>query len=315
MRYLFFLIFISYTYLLANAHIFVYHKFGDNKSKSTNTSIEELRKEFQYLKDNNYKVVPIEDIITKLEKKEKIPDNWVALTIDDAYKSFYENGLEVFKEFGYPFALYVYVEATDRRYGNFMTWEQIKEADKYGTIGLHSYSHPHLTKLSLEEVRKDTQKSFDIFTKRMGYKPESYAYPYGEYNDEVKKVISSFGFKAIFNQSTGSVNEKSDLNDIYRIALVGDVNLKIKLRYKTLEAKWIEPKEFPKSGVLKKVKAKVDPKIKNLKLYITSEGWKDIKVKDGLVDLNLNTYLKRARTRIMLGTDVFTISNKIIIKD
>jgi peptidoglycan/xylan/chitin deacetylase (PgdA/CDA1 family) len=315
MRYLFFLIFISYTYLLANAHIFVYHKFGDNKSKSTNTSIEELRKEFQYFKDNNYKVVPIEDILTKLEKKEKIPDNWVALTIDDAYKSFYENGLEVFKEFGYPFALYVYVEATDRRYGNFMTWEQIKEADKYGTIGLHSYSHPHLTKLPLEEVRKDTQKSFDIFTKRMGYKPESYAYPYGEYNDEVKKVISSFGFKAIFNQSTGSVNDKSDLNDIYRIALVGDVNLKVKLRYKTLEAKWIEPKEFPKSGVLKKVKAKVDPKIKNLKLYITSEGWKDIKVKNGLVDVNLNTYLKRARTRIMLGTDVFTISNKIIIKD
>jgi peptidoglycan/xylan/chitin deacetylase (PgdA/CDA1 family) len=315
MRYLFFLIFISYTYLLANAHIFVYHKFGDSKSKSTNTSIQELRKEFQYFKDNGYKVVPVEDIITKLENKENIPDNWIALTIDDAYKSFYENGLEVFKEFNYPFALYVYVEATNKKYGNFMTWDQIKEADKYGKIGLHSYAHPHLTKLSLEKVRKDTQKSFDIFTKKMGYKPETYAYPYGEYNDDVKKVISSFGFRAILNQSTGSVNKTSDLNDIYRIALVGDVNLKQKLRYKSFDVEWIEPKKFPKSGILKKIKAKVDPKIKNLKLYITSEGWRDVKVKDGLVELDLNLYLKKARTRLMLGPNVFTISNKIIIKD
>ena len=315
MRYIFFLIFISHLYLNADAHVFVYHKFDDNRSKSTNISIKELRKQFQYFKDNGYKVVPIEDIITKLENKEKIPNNWVALTIDDAYKSFYKNGLEVFKEFKYPFSLYVYVEATDKRYGDYMTWEQIKEADKYGSIGLHSYSHPYLTKISLEEVKKDTKKSLDIFTKKMGYKPEIYAYPYGEYNDDVKKVISSFGFRAILNQSIGSVNEKSDLNDIYRIALVGDVNLKTKLKYKTFEVKWIEPKEFPKDGILKRVKAKVNPKIKKLKLYITGEGWRDVKVKNGLVDEKLNIYLKKGRTRIVLGKDIFTISNKIIIKD
>ena len=55
--------------------------------------------------------------------------------------------------------------------------------------------------------------------------------------------------------------------------------------------------------------------IKKLKLYITSEGWRDIKVKNGIVNETINIYLKRARTRIMLGTDVFTISNKILIKN
>lgn len=315
MRYLFLLIFISYIYLQANAHIFVYHKFGDDKSKSTNTPLEELRQEFQYFKDYGYKVVPIEAILEKLENKEKIPDKWVALTIDDAYKSFYENALEIFKEFSYPFSLYVYVEATNKKYGNFMTWEQIKEASKYGTIGLHSYSHPHLTKIPLEHVQKDTQKSFDIFTKKMGYKPEIYAYPYGEYNDDVKEIIRSFGFRAILNQSTGTVTKNSDIYDINRIALVGKVNLKQKLKYKSFNAQWIEPKTFPKDGILKKVKAKVDPKIKMLKLYITGEGWRDVRVKNGLVDVNLNIYLKKARTRLILGTDVFTISNKIIIKD
>ncbi len=94
MRYLFFLI-ISFSTLFANAHIFVYHRFADDRYQSANTTIKELTKQFEYFKNNNYKVVPLLDIVQKLEKKEPIPNNWIALTIDDAYKSFYEHGLKV----------------------------------------------------------------------------------------------------------------------------------------------------------------------------------------------------------------------------
>ncbi len=313
MRYLFF-IFISYLYLQANAHIFVYHRFEDSKHPTTSTSISELRKEFTYFKSHNYKVVPLSTIINKLEKKENIPSNWIALTIDDAYKSFYTKGLDIFKEYKYPFTLYVYVEATNRHYGDFMTWKEIKEASKYGEIGLHSYSHPRLTKISDKKIYDDTKKAFNIFYKKLGFKPTTYAYPYGEYNQRVQNDLKQFHFKAILNQSTGTVNKDSNIYDIHRIALVGKVNIEHKLRYKTLKVKWIEPKQFPKDGVLKKVVAKVNPKIKKLKLYITGDGWRDIKTKNGIVNETINIYLKKSRTRIMLGTDVFTISNKIIIK-
>jgi peptidoglycan/xylan/chitin deacetylase (PgdA/CDA1 family) len=293
----------------------VYHRFGDDKHASANTSIKELKKEFDYFKNNGYIVVPIEKFFEKLEKKESIPDNWVALTIDDAYKSFYENGLAVFKEYGYPFALYVYTEATEKRYGDFMTWDQLKEVQKYGgSVGLHSYSHPRLTKLSLEDVKKDTQKAYNLFTKRMGYEPTIYAYPYGEYNDRVKEVIKSFGFRGILNQSTGSVNLSSDPHDIYRIALVGNVNIKEKIKYNSFYANWIEPKEFPKSGVLKQIKAKVDSRIKKLNLYVTGEGWREIMLKDGMVDEKLNIKLKNSRTRIILGQGYYKVASKIIIK-
>ena len=313
MRYIF-LIFISYLYLQADVHIFVYHRFGDYKHNATNTSVKELTKEFEYFKTHNYQVVPIEQILKRIEQKQSIPDNWIALTIDDSYKSFYHNGLPLFKKYGYPFNLNIYVEATQRHYGDFMSWDQIKEASKYGTIGLHSYSHPHLTKISLEEVKQDTQKAYDIFVKNMGYKPEIYVYPYGEYNQKIKNIIKKFGFKTILNQNIGTVTKQSDIFDINRIALVGKVNIKTKLRYKTFDALWIKPKSFPENGVLKEIKVKVDPKYKKLKLYITKEGWRDIQVKNGMVDIKLNLYLKNSRTRLMLGPDVYTISNKLITK-
>ncbi|RXJ84044.1 polysaccharide deacetylase family protein [Arcobacter sp. CECT 8985] len=309
------LLFISYYYLSANAHVFVYHRFGDTKHSSTNTTLKELKKEFDYFKKNNYKVVKLSQIVEKIKQNKSVPDNWVALTIDDSYKSFYKNGLPLFKEYNYPFSLYVYVKATQKGYGDFMTWDEIKDASKYGEIGLHSYSHPHLTQISLENVRKDTKKSFEIFEEKLGFKPKSYAYPYGEYNEKVKKVIKSFNFKYILNQNTGTITKKTDVYDINRIALVGKVNLEQKLKYKTLDAQWIEPKEYPQNGILKKVKAKVSPKIKQIKLYITGYGWQDIKVNNGIIDVNLNLKLKKSRSRVILSTDYFTIANKIIIQD
>jgi len=313
MRLLFFF-FSFYGYLFSNSHIFVYHRFDDFKHPSTNTSKQELIKQFDYLKNNNYKVVALEKIITKLKNKEDIPNNWIALTIDDSYKSFYTNGLEIFKKYNYPFTIYIYVKAVDKKYKDFTSWEELKHIKKYGSIGLHSYSHAHFLNISNETLIEDTKKALEIFEKNLNFKPKTYVYPYGEYNEQIENTIKKFGFEAILNQNIGSVTKNSNIFDINRIALVGKVNIKEKLKYKSLDVKWIEPKFYPKNGILTKVKAKVDPKIKTLKLYISSYGWRDVKVKNGLVNVDLNLKLKKRRSHVILGTNIFKISNKLLIK-
>ena len=310
----FLLLFIFSFYLQANGNIFVYHRFGDERHQSTNTTLQELEKEFEYFKINNYKVVTVSQIAQKIKNGEDIPENWVAFSIDDAYKSFYTNALNIFKKYNYPFTLFVYVESTQKKYPDFMTWEEIKETSKYGEIALHSYGHKHLTKLSNEEIFDDTKKAYDMFVEKLGFKPLGYTYPFGEYDERVKDVIKKFDFEYIANQNNGSVNSKSDIFDINRVALVGDVNLKEKLKYKTLEANWIEPKEYPKDGILKHVKVQVDPSIKNAKLFISTYGWQDIKVKNGIIDIKLNKKLNLNRNRVAISTDYYTISNKLLIK-
>lgn len=310
----FLLLFIFSFYLQANGNIFVYHRFGDERHQSTNTTLQELEKEFEYFKTNNYKVVTVSQIAQKIKNGEDIPENWVAFSIDDAYKSFYTNALNIFKKYNYPFTLFVYVESTQKKYPDFMTWEEIKETSEYGEIALHSYGHKHLTKLSNEEIFDDTKKAYDMFVEKLGFKPLGYTYPFGEYDERVKDVIKKFDFEYIANQNNGSVNSKSDIFDINRVALVGDVNLKEKLKYKTLEANWIEPKEYPKDDILKHVKVQVDPSIKNAKLFISTYGWQDIKVKNGIIDVKLNKKLNLNRNRVAISTDYYTISNKLLIK-
>lgn len=313
MKYLLLLFFLP-LYLLADAKVFVYHRFNDSEHQSTNTSLQELKTQFEYFKKNNYEVVALGKILNKLKNGEEIPSNWVALTIDDAYKSFYENGLNLFKEYAYPFTLFVYLEATNSKYNDFMTWDELREAKKYGDVELHSYSHKSLIKLSNQEIVEDTKKAIEIFEKNMGYKAKIYSYPFGEYDDRVQSEIKKFDFISILNQNNGSINSKSNIFDINRIALVGNVDIKEKIKYKTLEVEWIEPKEYPKDGILQTIKARVNPGIKEAKVFISTYNWQDVKVNNGIIEVKLNKKLNLNRSRVAISTDYYTISNKLLIK-
>ncbi len=301
------------VFLLSDAHIFVYHRFGDNRYPSTNTTVKELKKEFNYFKNNGYKVIPLKKLVNALKNRKKIDDKLVVLTIDDNFKSFYKNGLPIFKEFGYPFTLFVYVKATQKRYPDYTTWDQLKEIAKYGEIGFHSYSHPHMTFKSDEFLKDDFKRGLSLMKKHLDIEPKYFAYPYGEFDKRVKTIAKEFGFEAILNQNIGAVSSGSDILDLDRNALVGKSNLKRDLAYKELKIEWIEPKEFPQNGILKKIMAKL-PDTKYAGYYLSGYGWHRIKVKDGKFLANVNKRLLFERNRIVINVKN-QIKTKLLIKD
>ncbi|MDA3946739.1 MAG: polysaccharide deacetylase family protein [Helicobacteraceae bacterium] len=287
-------------YLWADAHLFVFHRFNDTRHLSTNTSIATLRAEFEYLKKNNYEVVSLKRLQKALQSGEEISDKWVVLTIDDSFKSFYKNGLPLFKEYNYPFTLFVYVQGTVDHYGDFMTWDQIKETSKYGEIGFHSFGHPHLVSLSNPAIYQDTKKGLDIMQKELGYTPKYYAYPYGEYDDRVRAQLEPFSFDLIINQNAGAVDKDSAAHDLDRTALTGENNIKVKLRTRTMPTEWISPKAWPKNGKISTLKATLPKEIKRVEYYISGYGWKSATVNSGKLVVNIDKKLKMNRTRIFL---------------
>ena len=287
-------------YLWADAHLFVFHRFGDTKHASTNTSIETLRAEFEYLKQNNFEVISLKRLHDALQNGEEISDKWVVLTIDDSFKSFYDNGFPLFKEYNYPFTLFVYVQATVDNYGDFMSWEQIREVSKYGELGFHSYGHPHLVSLSNSGIYQDTKKGLDIMQKELGYTPKYYAYPYGEYDERVRSQIELFSFDLIINQNAGAVDRHSDPHDLDRTALTGANTIKVKLRTRTLPTEWIYPKAWPENGKITTLKATLPKEVKKIEYYISGYEWETLPLNDGELSAKVDKKLKMKRTRIFL---------------
>ncbi|AFL69815.1 polysaccharide deacetylase family protein [Sulfurospirillum barnesii] len=298
----------------ADAHIFVYHRFNDTRHPSTNTSLEELRKEFDYFKKHGYEVIPLERLVDALYNKEAIPDNWVVLTIDDNYKSFYEHGLALFKEYNYPFSLFVYVGATEKKYGDFMSWEQLRETTKYGSLEFHSLNHPHMHELSDDALTKDFEEGLALFEKRLGFKPRYFSYPFGEFSPRIKAIASSFGFKAILNQNMGAVASFSDPLDLDRSALVGKSDLAGFLNYKALESEWIEPLMLSNNNTLTSLHVKVKMTASKGGMYISGYGYEELTLSEGIFKTNLNKIAIKERTRIMISVGN-KISTKLLVKD
>lgn len=300
--------------LWADAHIFIYHRFNDERYPTTNTSLQELRKEFEYFKNNGYEVVSLETLVNALKQKKNIPDNWIVLTIDDNYKSFYQHGLALFKEYKYPFSLFVYLDATEKKYGDFMSWNELKECAQYGSLEFHSMNHPHMTELSDEALKRDFEEGLALFEKRLGMKPRYFSYPFGEFSPRVKEIAKSYGFEAILNQNMGAVASFSDPFDLDRSALVGKSDVNAFLKYKALEATWFEPQYLLKDGKVATLHVKAHTTSAKGGLYISGFGYQELSLQEGVFQANINKILTKERTRLIVSVGN-KISTKLLVKD
>ncbi len=297
------LLLLSPYLLLADGHIFVYHRFDDNRYPTTNISTHTLKKEFNYLKKHNYKVVPLINIVKKIQAGEKVPDKWVAFSIDDGFKSFYTNGLPIFKRYGYPFTLFIAVKYTQEKYRDYVSWKQLKEIVKYGSVEFHSYGHGHFGRMSNAQIKADMDKGLAFMKKHLNYQPKLFVYPYGEYDNRVEKIVNSYGFEAVFNQNMGAVNGScSNAYDIDRSAVVGSnsKDFKLYLYFKELcGVHFNKPLSFPKNKIVKTVEVTLDDKsIKSADIFISNHGWKKVKVKNGKIIYHANKRVYRDRIKI-----------------
>ena len=68
--------------------MFIYHRFGAGRYPSTNTTLTEFRTHLETLRRGHYKVLPLGEIVDRLRDGRSLPERCVALTIDDAFRSF-----------------------------------------------------------------------------------------------------------------------------------------------------------------------------------------------------------------------------------
>lgn len=74
-------------------------------------------------------------------------------------------------------------------------WDLIAQlASMGGHIGWHTWSHPDLTKLSAEELKKEVTPPFPM---------KYFAYPHGRFNERVIEAVKEAGFEYAFSVNKG----------------------------------------------------------------------------------------------------------------
>ncbi len=196
------------------AVIFMYHRFGESRYPSTNITLEQFEEQLEFFTKNNFSVLPLNEIVEALKQDKPLPDKSIAITIDDAYLSVYKEAYPRLKARGYPFTVFVATGVVDQGIPAYMDWAQMQEMQKHGAMfANHGQNHDYL-------VRKNKGESQEAWKERMvnditgaqkrleeklGQAPALFAYPYGEYNLELRHIVQDLGYTA-FGQHSGGVS-------------------------------------------------------------------------------------------------------------
>lgn len=214
----------------SGATVLIYHRFGEDKYPTTNIGVARFREQLEYLKNNAYTVIPLQQLLQSLRQGTKLPERSVVITIDDGYRSVYENAWPVLRDYGYPFTVFLYVKATENKHWNYMNWDQVKEMKAAGVdFQNHGFAHDHMAfipaGMDLDEyrawMRTDLAVSARIFTERLAERPRYFAVPYGEYNKDLLDEVRSLGYESILLQDPGSVSSDTDPFAIPREPILG----------------------------------------------------------------------------------------------
>ena len=194
----------------------MYHRFNESKYPSTNIQMEIFKEHTKLIKDSNYDFYNPKNFEKDFYKSKK--QKKILITIDDAFESFYSYAWPHLRENKIPFILFVSTEPVGNN--GYMSWDQIRNIDKYEfvTIGHHSHTHDYLIEKSIEEFISDTKKANEIFLKELGYIPPLFSYPFGEYSKLMKDYISK-NFSLAFGQHSGVIDINKEKFELPRFPI------------------------------------------------------------------------------------------------
>jgi len=196
--------------------ILMYHRLGapdrKNRFRSQYTPPKMFARQMKYLFKHGYQTISVRDLINYVEQQIPANDKKICITFDDGYESFYTYGFPILQKYNFTAIVFLVAGCINKTclWGKdsepFLKTEQIKEMAKVGIdFGSHSFSHRSLTELDAEELEREVKESKIVLEKLLGKQIESFSYPYGAFNETVKKVVQQ-NYKVAFSTKKGVSN-------------------------------------------------------------------------------------------------------------
>lgn len=191
---------------------FIYHRFEDNRYPSTNVSQKDFESHLRYLNDHGFQVLNLSEALNYLNSGTPAQRTAV-ITVDDGYRSFYENGLPLLRRYKMPATLFINTGSVGS--GDYMSWDQLQEVHE-AKIEIGNHTHTHLKFLDMPEparykmFEEEIQRCQRIIKSKLGLTPSVFAYPYGEFDEGMKKVVEKMGFACAAAQYSGVMYVQTD---------------------------------------------------------------------------------------------------------
>lgn len=215
--------------------VLMYHSISsglDGYDKRFCTEPGRFQKQMEYLFRKGYNAIGFDDLVKHLSAGADLPDKPVLITVDDGYRDFYDNAFPVLRNLGFKATVFLITgkvaESPAGKHGGntnrrqYLSWQEIKTMSNCRiNFGAHTESHADLEALDYSDILKEIKRSKRSISEHLGIPVKVFAYPYGNFNESVKKAVKETGFEAAFSTIPGFADRKNDIFAIKRIEVYG----------------------------------------------------------------------------------------------
>lgn len=207
-----------------SAVVLQYHHVDARTPAITSTSPEAFIQHLDFIQESGREVVSLDEIVAQPEIEN---DRRVAITFDDAYDNLLTNAVPELVRREWPFTIFVATAYVGRP--GYLSWDDLRAIEsKGGTLANHTHTHLHMLRLQEDEtaeewlsrLEKEIVKAQTLLEKHLQRPTRHFAYPYGEYNQEILELIADLKFVG-FGQQSGAVGNLSDPRLLPRYPLSG----------------------------------------------------------------------------------------------
>ena len=190
-----------------------------------------FRSQLDLLKSEGWTTACVRD----LTKADTLPLRTVVITFDDGFENNFEHSFRHLNEYGMKATWFVVTMDIGKQSGwhdkdassrQMLRDEQLKEMTAKGMeIAAHTRSHARLPELDARSITDEIEGSKKDLEDILGLTVDSFAYPYGLFNDNCVEAVRKAGYKVACTTQTGWFGSETDLLRVRRVGIFSDDNL------------------------------------------------------------------------------------------
>ena len=206
------------------APVLLYHHVTTAMEDSRyNVDPQKFEEQMHWLFENGYQTITVSQLVDLIYNGGQVPERPVVITIDDGNADIYSTAYPILQKYGFVATFYVvksYINGEDM-----VTTDQLKELAQAGwEIGSHSKTHAHLPAPGVDLAEEIRMSKLDL-EDMLGVKVNSFAYPFGEINDEVIRLTSAYGYTSGMGLTESVVHDLNSIFYLSRIEIQSDYDL------------------------------------------------------------------------------------------
>jgi peptidoglycan/xylan/chitin deacetylase (PgdA/CDA1 family) len=196
----------------------------------------DFESQMKLLVDKGYTTVTMSEATEIITGRIKGPDKPVAISFDDGFSDQLK-AMEILKKLNLKSTFYIIVGSknsgwcigAEKKAGNcgdaYMNWNDIKFIKSTGLveIGSHTMDHSSLSSQNENVQRYEIFESKRIIEEKLGVKINSFAYPYGKYNDLTRRLVYEAGYTNAVTVNSSNMQIPNRVFELFRIRNANDL--------------------------------------------------------------------------------------------